>query len=557
MKATLSGLKSLGLPRLIALGAVGVGLLGMLAAFTLNGSHQPMSLLYRDLDLHEASEMADALEKAHIAHTVSQQGDTISVPRDEIASARLLLARDGLPTGGSVGYEIFDHSSSLGTTQFEQSINETRALEGELERSAKLIRGVRGARIHLVLPHREMFSTESQPAQASVLLTTAGGRIDSENVQAILNLVSGAVPGLKPQNISIIDNHGNVLARPGNPDSAAGVASSMDEQRQALEARLSQAVETMLTPTLGASHVRAQASVTMNLDQVRETQESYDPDQQILRSQQTTSDKSLNTDGQQNVTVANNLPNANAGQQRGGSQDDRREETNNYEIGKKVRTVIQDQPRVARISLAVMVDGTAKAGADGKVEWQPLDKAELDRITTLAKSAIGYDEKRGDTVNVVSMRFATEAVDDIPAHKGWMGMSFDKDDVIHLARSLAPGLLIFLALAFFAKPLLRKDGGAAEAVGDESAATALAAPGENRPVTPLTEMTGGSNAGRPEGTQLALAAPEGETQEFMNLSGIDGRLKASAIRRVRDIASTSPDQSLNIIRSWLSPQHEG
>ncbi len=554
MKATLSGLKSLGLPRLIALGAVGVGLLGMLTALTLHGSRQPMSLLYRDLDLHEASQMADDLEKAHIDHVVSPQGDSISVPRDQIASARLMLARDGLPSGGSVGYEIFDHASTLTTTQFEQNIDETRALEGELERSIRLIRGVRGARVHLVMPRREMFSTETQAAQASVLLTTAGGKIDSENVQAVLNLVSAAVPGLKPENIAIIDNHGNVLARPGDHAGPLGLAHGIDEQRQATETRLSQAVEAMLIPTLGAGHVRAEAAVTMNLDQVHETQESYDPDQQVLRSQQTTSDKSVNTEGQQNVSVANNLPNANAGQQRGGSQDDRREETNNYEIGKRVRTVIQDQPRISRVSLAVMVDGTTHPGPDGKPVWTPLDKTELDRITTLAKTAIGYDEKRGDTVNVVSMRFATEADAEAPAHTGWMGLPIDKNDIFHMGRSLAPGLLIFLALAFFAKPLLKKDG-AEVAESSEEAVPAL--PGETqRPVTALRELDDEA-AGFGSPAQLALEGPESAQPEFMNLSGIDGRLKASAIRRVRELASSNPEESLNIIRSWLSPQYEG
>lgn len=550
MKATLSGLTSLGLPRLIALGAVGIGLLGMLAVFAFHGSQQPMSLLYRDLDLHEAAQMTEALDKAHIAYSVSAQGDSISVAKDQVPTARLLLARDGLPSGGSVGYEIFDHSNTLTTTQFEQNIDETRALEGELERSVRLIHGVRNARVHLVLPHREMFSTQQQPAQASVLLTMAGGRLDSESVQAVLNLISAAVPGLKPENVAIIDSRGNVLARPGDRSGTAGVAQAMDEQRQAMETRLSQSVESMLVPTLGAGHVRAEASVTMNLDQVHETQESYDPDQQVLRSQQSTTDKSVNTEAQQNVSVANNLPNANAGQPHAGSQEDRREETNNYEIGKRVRTVVQDQPRVARISLAVMVDGTTHPGADGKPTWAPLDKAELDRITTLAKTAIGFDEKRGDTVNVVSMRFANEMPDEAVAHPHWMGLPIEQPDLAHIGRALAPGLLIFLALAFFVKPLLKKEGTPAEETG-----MALASGAQDRPVTSLREMPDNAMPANPA-TTLALEPPEDSTAEFMRLSGINGRLKASAIRRVRDLATSNPEDTLNIIRTWLAPQQE-
>ncbi|WP_415489844.1 flagellar basal-body MS-ring/collar protein FliF [Acetobacter sp.] len=553
MKAMLASLKTLGLPRLAALGAVGLGMMGMLTVFAFHGDQRSTALLYQDLDLHEAAQMADDLEKAHIAHSVSQQGDSIYVAPDKVAEARLLLARDALPSGGSVGYEIFDHSNTLTTTEFEQHIDETRALEGELERSIRLIHGVRNARVHLVLPHREMFSADRMSAQASVLLTVAGGRLDQQSVQAILNLVSAATPSLTPQNISIIDNHGNVLARPGAPDSAAGMAQTIEEQRQAMEARLAQTVETMLAPTLGAGHVRAEASVLMNLDKVHETQESYDPDQQVLRSQQSTNDKSVNTEGQQSTSVANNLPNANAGQPRAGSQDDRREETNNYEIGKRVRTLVQDQPRVSRISLAVIVDGSTKKSADGKSEWAPLDAAELDRITVLAKAAIGFDAKRGDTVNVVSMRFAKEQDEAEPLHASWMGLPVDKSDVIQISRSLIPVVFIFLALLFFVRPLLKKDENSL--AGMDPMRLASDSDGNERGVIPLTEQSSGQYGGA--GNQLALEGPKEHTPDFMNLSGIDGNLKASAIHQVRELAAKDPEESLSVIRSWLMPQHEG
>lgn len=556
IKATLSGLKTLGLSRLIALGAVGLGLLGLLGVFAMRTEHGGDALLYRDLDVHEAAQMAEDLDKAHIAHTVSPQGDTIYVAANQVAAARLLLARDSLPSGGSVGYEIFDHSNTMTSTAFEQHIDETRALEGELERSIRLIRGVKNARVHLVLPQREMFATEERPAQASVLLTMNGGRLDAESTQAILSLVSGATPGLSAQNISIIDNRGNILARPGDKTGAAGLAQSLNEQRQAMEARLAQTVEAMLAPTLGAQHVRAQASIIMNLDKVHETQESYDPDQQVLRSQQTTSDKSANTEGQQNTSVANNLPNANAGQQKSGSQEDRQEETNNYEIGKRVRTVVQEAPRIGRVSLAVMVDGKITKDKDGKVSWQPLDKTEIDRITTLAKTAIGYDEKRGDAVNVVSMRFMSPDADEgVAPAATWMGLPIAKSDVIQGVKSLVPGFLILLALVFFVKPLLKKDN----VQNNDNDVLALQAPDGSpveRQVIPLTEQGSFGQGEMAPSTQLALAGPVDATPEFMKLSGIEGKLKASAVKHVRDLASSNPEESMTIIRNWLM-QHGG
>ncbi|MBO1361395.1 flagellar M-ring protein FliF [Acetobacter sacchari] len=554
MKDILASLRSLGVPRLITLGVVAVGLLGLLGALALRGSQEPMSLLYRDLDLHEAAQMAEDLDKAHIQHVVSPQGDSIQVPRDQIAAARLLLARDGLPSGGSVGYEIFDRANSMTTTQFEQNIQETRALEGELERSIRLIRGVRGVRVHLVLPHRELFSTERQAAQASVLLTMGGGRLDAEGVQAVLNLVAAAVPDLSPDNISVVDNRGDVLAKAGDKSGARGEIQTVEDQRRAMETHLAQTVETMLAPALGASHVRAEASVTMNLDEVRDTQESYDPDQQVLRSQQITTDKSVNTEAQPNVTVSNNLPNANAGQAKSGSQNDRREETNNYEIGKRVKTLVQTQPRLQRISLAVIVDGITRLGADGKSIWTPLDAATIDRVTTLAKSAIGYDEKRGDVVNVVSMKFSEEAPPPVEIH-GWLGTSFDRADVMHIVQSVLPGLLVFLALIFFARPLLRKSITAAAVDADVEASLSGQDVSSNALTSPAAQASQ-ALAYEPV-TQLALTGPDEGSAEFVSLAGIDGRLKASAIKRVRDLAISNPEESLNIMRNWLTPQLEG
>ena len=544
MKPLLEGLKALGTARLAAMGAVAVGILAMLAVLvSQGGSHPQMSLLYGDLDLREAGQMAEQLEKAHIAHELGPQDDRLLVPSDQVAAARLLLAKSGLPSGGSVGYEIFDRGDNLTATQFEQTINQTRALEGELARSIRLISGVRAARVHLVLPHREPFASEQVAAQASVLLSMAGAaRMDPEGVQAVLNLVAAAVPGLKPQNIAIIDNRGNVLARAGNPVDG-GSAQSVDELRQATELRLARAVEEMLEPSLGSEHVRAEAAVTMNIDQVRETRESFDPNQQVLRSQQTVSDKNRSSDGQTNTSVQNNLPNANAGQASSGSQDDRQEETNNYEIGKTVRTLIQDQPRLARISLAVMVDGTIAANASGKPGWQPRSKDELDRIATLVKSAIGFDEKRGDIVSVVSMPFAVHDLPDVPAPSGLFGLHLNRDDVVHVGQNLLLGVFMLLALVFVVRPM----------VGRLTDPPAPAMPG-----TAVAALEAGSTL-RP-----ALAGPSGagaanvpaliEDESMISLANIDGRLRAASIRQVVELVGRHPEESLTIVRGWLAKE---
>ncbi len=544
MKALLDGLKALGTTRLAAMGAVAVGILAMLAVLvSQGGSHPQMALLYGDLDLREAGQMAEQLEKAHIAHELGPQDDRLLVPADQVAAARLLLAKNGLPSGGSVGYEIFDRGDNLTATQFEQTINQTRALEGELSRSIRLISGVRAARVHLVLPHREPFASEQVAAQASVLLSMAGAaRMDPEGVQAVLNLVAAAVPGLKPQNIAIIDNRGNVLARAGNPVDG-GSGQSVDELRQATELRLARAVEEMLEPSLGAEHVRAEAAVTMNIDQVRETRETFDPNQQVLRSQQTVSDKNRSSDGQTNTSVGNNLPNANAGQATSGSQDDRQEETNNYEIGKTVRTLIQDQPRLARISLAVMVDGTTVANASGKPVWQPRSKDELDRIATLVKSAIGFDEKRGDTVSVVSMPFAVHDLPDAPAPPGLFGLHLDRDDVVHVGQNLLLGVFMLLALVFVVRPMVSRLTDPPAPAVPGTAVAALEAGAALRPA-----LAGPAGAGTANVPALI------EDESMISLANIEGRLRAASIRQVVDLVGRHPEESLTIVRGWLAKE---
>ena len=566
MKALLEGLKALGTARLATMAAVALGMLAMLAVLTFHGGASPhMALLYGDLDIREAGQIADALDKAHIQHELGGQDDRIMVPADQVAAARLLLAKSSLPSGGSIGYEIFDRGDSLTATQFEQTINQTRAMEGELTRSIRLINGVRAARVHLVLPRREPFAAEQQAAQASVLLSMAGSnRLDPEGVQAVVNLVAAAVPGLKPQNIGVIDSRGNVLARAGQPTGALGAARSVDELRQATELRLAHAVEEMLEPTVGAEHVRAEAAVTMDVGLIHETQETYNPDQQVLRSQQTTSDKSHNTEAEPNTSVQNNLPNSNASQTQAGSQEDKQDEVSNYEIGKTVRTIVQDQPRVARISLAVMVDGTVKRGADGKPAWTARSQAELDQIATLVKSAIGFDNKRGDTVSVVSMPFTAPGTDEMPqAPSGLFGaLHLTRDDIMKLGQSGVLGLFVLLALLFVIRPMVLRLTGPtiASASGKSSSTSSGSDISDDLSYDAIRQAAlSGPQAG---GTGQALLGPPGRAQDaatdegMVSIANIDGRLRASSIKQIVDLVGKHPEESLSILRSWLGHEQE-
>jgi flagellar M-ring protein FliF len=514
----------------------------MLAFLALRGGTEPMALLYGDLELRDSSQVVEQLTKRHIPYRLAANGSEILVPAGQVAEARVTLAREGLPSGGSVGYEIFDRSDGLVATEFQQKINETRALEGEIARTIRAIRGIRGVRVHLVLPRREPFARDRQDAQASVLLTMAGaGRLDREGIQAILNLVSAAVPGLRPQNIAVVDSRGDLLARAGEPVGPTATALSTEEVRHATEVRVARAVEEMLERSLGAGHVRAEATLRMSFERMNQTEERYDPDGQVTRSSQSVTTNSKNTEANGAVTVQNNLPNADAGRDAAGSQEARQEETTNYEISKTVRTLIREQPQIERMSLAVMIDGTDSVGADGKHVWQPRAAEELDRITGLVKSAIGFDEKRGDHVEVASMRFAVQDAAPMADDRGLLGMQFDKADLLHLAQTALFGGIGVLALLVVLRPMVLR-------------ITSVGSAGSGGGGM-LAALTGPMAAALPGPSAQAMAAgappPMLEDESMVNIAQIEGQMRASSLRRIGALVEKHPEETLSIMRGWM------
>jgi flagellar M-ring protein FliF len=563
MNPLLQGLKALGPARLVAMGVVAVGMLALLGLLAARGGGERMALLYGDLDSREAGQIVETLERQKVQHQVGAGGTQVLVPADQVARLRAVLAREGLPSGGSIGYEIFDRGDGITASQFQQKVAETRALEGEIARSIRTIAGVRAARVHLVLPRREPFARERQEAQASVMLTTAGaGRLDREAVQAIVNLVAGAVPGLRPRNISVVDSRGTLLARGGEATDAGQAAMSGEEIRRTTEIRIARAVEEMLERSLGPGRVRAEAAVAMDFDRVQETKETYDPDGQVVRSTQSVTENNRSTENSGAVSVQNNLPNADAGRETAGSQEARQEETTNYEIGKTVRTIVREQPQIRRLSLAVLVDGMEERGADGVATWKPRPPEELERIARLVRSAVGFDEKRGDTVEVVTMRFAADPDLAALGPAGFLGLGFEGPDIARLAQTAVVGLIAVLALLMVFRPMVRRvttlgtqgvpaaalptGAAGALAVGADGQVTA-ASLGLATDVTRLLAAPAGAGGG---GGMGALPAP-GDDESMVTMNNIDGQLRASALRQLAEMVEKHPEESLTIVRAWM------
>ena len=278
MNNFLETLKQLGPARLGIMGGVLLTLMVFFIFISMRVSKPDYNLLYADLSSVDSSAMVGKLEEAKIPYQVSSDSTKITVPDDEIGRARMLLAEAGLPNGGTLGYEIFDQKSGFGTTNDVTRLNKVRALEGELARTISSLNHVRSARVHLVLPQRELFSRENRPASASVALgLKSGAKINDGQVLAIQSLIASAVPELKPENVSLIDQNGNLLAR-GGEEKGSLLNQKAEEQRLAYEQRLVQSIEALLGRTLGYGNVRATVSADLDFDRITTNEEIFDPE---------------------------------------------------------------------------------------------------------------------------------------------------------------------------------------------------------------------------------------------------------------------------------------
>lgn len=543
MAALIAQLRALGLWRLGALAGAGFTVLGLVAWFVIRASQPLMGLLYADLDQRDAGQVIAALDRARVPYRVEGNGARIMVPDDQVGRLRLTLAREGLPQGGNVGYEIFDRNESLTTTPFQQDMNRVRAMEGELARSIRSLAGVRAARVHLVMPRREAFSRERGDAQASVMLTMQGAqRLDREAIQAVLHLVSTAVPGLRPQNVSIVDSRGALLARGGQALTGPSAAASQEEIRRGQEMRLARAVEEMLERSLGPGRVRAEATVDMDFDRVQVTEERFDPDNQVARSQQSVQENSRGTESAP-TSVQNNLPgNENTP---GGTQESRQEETTNFEIGRTTRSTTRDHPIIRRVSIGVLVDGIWENQANGPPQYRERSPEELTRIATLVRSSVGFDERRGDKVDVVAMRFAEPPLPPGGEERGFLELAFTSSTVARMIESALFALVALVAILLVGRPAVKRLVTLAKPA---QASGSLAAAGGG-----TAALTGATGSG---GLPAVQGSTSPDQEGMVTLAMVQGQMRASSINNLQELAQNHPEQTLNVIRRWIAPPEE-
>ena len=518
----------LGPRRVLMMGGVAFALLAALAMVAMSGgSSDKMGYLYTDLDPTAAQAITEKLRAQNVPFSLSGDGTAVMAPENRLPELRMSMAGEQL--GGTIGYEVLDTQQAFGVSSSREKMNETRAIEGELARSIATLQSIVNARVHLVMPERALFAPEARKASASVTVKTRG-KLSSGNVEAIRYLVAAAVPELSPESISIVDQTGALLARAGEAGEAG--ASQADERQVATEARIRSQIEALIEPIVGVGKVRAEVSAEIDRDQTREESEVFDPDTQVIARQisvESGDQNRENAGATPGVTVGAQLPEG--GDVMGGGGDSResaRNETSEditFQNSSRRTLTTRTPGKVSRLTVAVMVDG----GEQG------LPAPQVQRLTRLVENAVGYDAERGDSVIVESMPFAQP--DEIADAEGDFWSDLPLGQLFDLGK-----LLVIAVVGLFVLRMLRPKNVPASAAGQ------LPSPEQN--VIDLTpEGRGGEEQLENDGAP-ALSGPE--LDDEIALAQVEGKLKASALKKIGDAVAASPAESAAVVRQWLS-----
>ncbi len=395
-----------------------MGLLSLLAlalaaipVLMLMGREPDMTVLFSNLEDGDVQAIAGRLEAQQVPFTMVGNGNTIMVPSEKVHELRIQMAGEGLPEASGVGFEIFDRTN-LGVGEYAQKINFRRALQGELARTISQMPGVQRARVHLVIPERRLFSNDREPSRAAVVVTSKrGGTLNENQIQGVVHLVASSVEGLDPAQVTVVDSRGQVLSRP-EQEGQVELSGTQLEMQRSVETDFERRLQTMLDQVLGPDKSVVRVSAALDFRQVEVTEEQFDPDTQVVRSEQRSQEKVSGNDGPSGVPgTRSNVPNEDEPDGNNGNKEAKRKsETVNYEMNRKVSKVIEASGKIQRLSVAVLVDGSYKdvvneESGETTSEYVPRPEAEMTKLVESIKKAVGFSEARGDQIEVVNHPF--------------------------------------------------------------------------------------------------------------------------------------------------------
>lgn len=513
--------------------AILILIIGLFFIFS-NVTNHSLKMMYSNLELKDSAEIVNELEARGISYEIRANGSQILVPDDKVLRLRMVMAEKGLPSKGSVGYEIFDKSESIGTSNFMQNVNLLRALEGELSRTISSFSQIETARVHLVIPKRELFTRETQQPSASVMVKLKGNNsLSKDEINAITHFVASAVPELDTNKITIVDGKGKSLklASEQAVDETFSIVSNSEEYKVSLEKRMKSIIEDLIGKTLGNEHVRAQVNADINFDRIVTNSEIYDPDGQVVRSVQSVQETEHAVEGNaSNVSVANNLPNTSqiTNTPGGSSNVTRLDETTNFEITKTIKNHISETGTIKRLTIAVLVDGTYKYDeTTGEVKYNPRPPEELKQFETLIKSAVGFDASRKDQIEIINMQFTAELDEYKPERiQDWLKKEFSG-----LIQTFIIAIVVVLFIVLIVRPIaIRAFEFTKQDIEEQKAA----------PELQTVDLS-----------TIQIQPEPQPQQEMIEIQEAELFSQSNTIRSINELVSRYPKESIVIIRKWL------
>ncbi len=561
MQGLINNLLALGRRRLMVMGGVAAGVLLMLllGLSAVSGSDQVP--LYKDLSMASANSIESSLVGAGFDARISEDGTSVTVPRTDLARARMVLAEIGMPVDGEPGWELFDGRSGLAMNSFLQRISRLRAMEGELARSIQTLEGIQSARVHLVLPEREAFSRERSEPRASVIVRASPGTtIERRQAIAIRNLIASAVPSLNLNNVTVLSTNGETILSAGG---AGDGQVTMQSTKAAIEDRLALQVQDILTARVGAGNARVRVSVELTTAREVIVEQSFDPDQQVVRSTDNRNEARNGSAPGGNVGVENDIPAALAGSGPGATTNQSKTlESVEYEIGNTRRETVREAGEVRRVSVAVLVNGIYSVDKSD-VTYSERSSDELRRLTELVKTAVGFDTSRGDRVSVDSLRFMDYSME-VGEPVGLSLMQQISRNIAPILRGLLALMIVGLVLILGVRPTLRHLSEAQNREIEAAEALALRAPAEggggpdtNNAVAVLPEQgRGGAEQIVPGVTSIYEPEKDIGAHEYIETMGVRGNLIKARVEAIQNLADDKPDEVLRVMRSWLAVEAE-